>query len=38
MISLIRQLQQQQSLTLVVSTHQLQDAEALGAQIEMFGL
>ena len=37
MISLIRQLQQQQSLTLVVSTHQLQDAEALGAQIEMFG-
>jgi len=37
MISLIRQLQQQQSLTLVISTHQLQDAEALGAQIKMLG-
>ncbi len=37
MISLIRQLQQQQMLTLLVSTHQLQDAEALGAQIEVLG-
>lgn len=33
MIALIGELQQQQNLTLVVATHQLQDAEALDARI-----
>ncbi|MGI9319423.1 MAG: ATP-binding cassette domain-containing protein [bacterium] len=37
MIKLILQLQQKQSLTLVIATHQSQDAEALGAQIEILG-
>lgn len=36
MINLIRELQAQQSLTLVVATHQRQDAEALDARIELF--
>ena len=36
MINLIRELQAQQSLTLVIATHQRQDAEALDARIEHF--
>lgn len=36
MISLIRELQAQQSLTLVIATHQPQDAKALDAQVELF--
>ena len=36
MINLIRELQAQQSLTLVIATHQHQDAEALDARIEQF--
>ncbi len=38
MIALIGELQQQQNLTLVIATHQLQDAEALNARIVTMAL